>query len=299
MATTAPDPRLPVPAVEAFSFERALLALRASNPGRELSAGGVSMKYLAWGSGSETLLVLPGVSGGPEMASLLVSSLPPGFRLLAPDHPRVTTMAELVSLLVALLDREGVARAHVLGKSYGGLVAQCLVRAHPERVASLALFLTAPPDPAREPTLRRNQQALRLLPAWLIRLVSRLALAPLLSQIRSERAFWTAYLRKQAALFDREEALALMDRTLDFDLHYRFTDGDLRGWPGRVLVMDSDDDPVVPPPARAALRRLYPEARTHTFVGTQHSASVLAPAEFAEVLGSFLREVRQEPGPTC
>lgn len=287
---------LPIPAHEAFSFERTLLSLRASNPGRELQVGGDTLKYLAWGSGPETLVVLPGVSGGAELASLLVSSLPEGFRLLAPEHPRVPTMAALVSLLAALLDHEGVRRAHVLGKSYGGLVAQCFVRAHPDRVASLVLFLTAPPDPQRVRTLRRNRLAVRLLPAWLVRWLSRLALAPLLNKVQSEKEFWATYLRKQIELYDREETLAVMDRAVDYDLNYRFSENDLAEWSGRVLVMDSDDDPVVPPPARAALRRLYPEAQTYTFIGTEHSASVLKPAEFAAVLGSFLRDVTLAEG---
>lgn len=274
------------------SFERALRALRASSPERELVIDGVPWRYLAWGQGDETLLVLPGHSGGPELASLLTAALPPGFRLLSPAHPDVPTMAALTTGLAAILDREGVARAHVLGKSYGGMVAQCLVRAHPERVASLSLFLTAAPEPARVAGHRRVRLALRLLPAAVVRLVSRLLLGQLLGKITEERAFWRAYLLGQVAQYDRREALALQDRVIDFDGHHHFAPDDLAAWPGRVLLMDSDDDPVIDPAARALLRRTYPQAKTHQFHGTQHSASVLKPDEFAAVLGDFLTGAR-------
>ncbi len=271
------------------SFEKALRALRASSPERELTVAGASWRYLSWGEGDETLLVLPGHSGGPELASLLVSALPPGFRLLSPAHPDVPTMAALTSGLAAMLDREGVARAHVLGKSYGGMVAQCLVRSRPDRVASLSLFLTAAPDPARVNGHRRVRCALRVLPPAVVRLATRLLLGRLVASITEEREFWREYLLGQVDQYDRREALALQDRVIDFDANHRFAPEDLAGWAGPVLLMDSDDDPVIDPAARALLRRTYPQARTHEFRGTRHSASVLRPDEFAAVLGDFLR----------
>jgi pimeloyl-ACP methyl ester carboxylesterase len=170
------------------------------------------------------------------------------------------------------------------------MVAQCLVRAHPQRVATLGLFLTAPPDPARVPSHRRYQSAFRWLPSWLIRSIAGLGLRSGLAAVPSEKAFWLAYMRGRAELYNRAEALAGMDRAIDYDLNHRFTDTDLRDWPGRILLMDSDDDPVVPPAARAELRRLYPGAQTYTFTGTQHSASLLRPREFAANLGGFLKQ---------
>src|SRR3954447_9660883 len=44
---------------------------------------------------------------------------------------------------VAVLDAEGIAAAHVLGASMGGVLAQIIAVRHPERVRSLVLSCTA------------------------------------------------------------------------------------------------------------------------------------------------------------
>lgn len=54
------------------------------------------------------------------------------------------TMGHLVEDALAVLDAAGVARAHVLGTSMGGMVAQHLALEHRDRVASLVLASTTP-----------------------------------------------------------------------------------------------------------------------------------------------------------
>src|SRR6185437_13159844 len=54
------------------------------------------------------------------------------------------TTADTVADVLALLDHEGFARAHVLGVSGGGVVAQLLALDRPDRVASLTLVSSTP-----------------------------------------------------------------------------------------------------------------------------------------------------------
>ena len=65
-------------------------------------------------------------------------------RSVAPD---AFSLRDLVADAVGLLDHFGVERAHVLGMSLGGAVAQLLALDHPERVASLILVSTTPGGP--------------------------------------------------------------------------------------------------------------------------------------------------------
>src|SRR6185436_4372412 len=60
----------------------------------------------------------------------------------APPGPY--TVAELAADAVQVLDEAGVERAHVLGTSLGGMVAQELALAAPERVDRLVLACTTP-----------------------------------------------------------------------------------------------------------------------------------------------------------
>jgi pimeloyl-ACP methyl ester carboxylesterase len=70
--------------------------------------------------------------------------------------------ADLVADAVAVLDALGVARAHVVGLSMGGGVAQCLALEHRDRLATLTLMSTTPVDPGIEglPGMTPQLQAL-------------------------------------------------------------------------------------------------------------------------------------------
>jgi len=60
----------------------------------------------------------------------------------ATGSPNPFTMADTANDLVSVLDVLGLERAHIVGLSYGGGIAQAAAIAHPERVESLALLAT-------------------------------------------------------------------------------------------------------------------------------------------------------------
>jgi pimeloyl-ACP methyl ester carboxylesterase len=78
----------------------------------------------------------------PDPLFVLVQALGRQHRVIAPAYPPAGSMADLVAGVAAVLDAEQIATAHVVGSSFGGYVAKCLVRAHPERVDSLVLAQT-------------------------------------------------------------------------------------------------------------------------------------------------------------
>jgi pimeloyl-ACP methyl ester carboxylesterase len=63
----------------------------------------------------------------------------------APEVPY--TLSDMANDAVGLLDALGVAAAHVIGASMGGMIAQTIALEHPGRVLSLTSIMSSPGDP--------------------------------------------------------------------------------------------------------------------------------------------------------
>lgn len=110
----------------------------------------LALNYLIEGAGPPVVLI-HGV--GADLASWndVVPRLAASRRVLRMDlrgHGESPPIVAPFSLegfsedIVALLDREGIARADIVGFSLGGLIAQQIALDHPGRVAKLALLAT-------------------------------------------------------------------------------------------------------------------------------------------------------------
>lgn len=268
-----------------------LLRFRAAHPIRRLTVAGTAWEYLAGGRGRETLLILPGLLGLGEMSFQHILRFERDYRVIAPSYPfTASSTAEMTDGIAGLLEAEGVRQAHVLGGSYGGMVAQALVRRHPGRVGRLVLSHTGGPKPERAAQNQRLVSLLRLLPLGLLRAMLRAATRKSLAAAPEHIPFWVAYSDEMIARLGKADLVARYDLAVDFDRRCRFAPDDLRDWPGRILILEGDDDPIAEAPARAALKALHPQARIHTFHGTGHVASIARLDEYVSVITAFLRE---------
>jgi pimeloyl-ACP methyl ester carboxylesterase len=231
------------------------------HPPKRVTVDGVGWEYIASGDGEEALLILPGGAMVGEAGFTRIPAFEDRYRVIAPSYASVSTAAELLDGLVGVLDAEGVREAHVLGPSYGGIVAQGFVRRHPERVRSLILANTLV-LPRR--MLRLSRVFLALLPlvplGWLRALRER-ALARAFSGVPSvppeDQAFWGEYQHGLVSRLSKAEMRAMYWLGIDLVESFRFTPEDLDSWPGRILILESDED-LLAPEQRAELRGCYP-----------------------------------------
>jgi len=113
---------------------------------------------IAWerhGSGPP-LLLIQGLGYARWGWEPVVDGLARSFELLLFDNrgigesdapPGPYTVVELADDAAQVLDEAGVERAHVLGTSLGGMVAQELALGRPQRVEKLVLVCTTPGGP--------------------------------------------------------------------------------------------------------------------------------------------------------
>jgi pimeloyl-ACP methyl ester carboxylesterase len=193
----------------------------------------------------------------------------------APPGPY--TAAQLAADAVQVLDEAEVERAHVLGTSLGGMVAQEVALSYPRRVDKLALACTTPggprayPMPARTVALMTNGATLRdfvenaLVPDPRAELVERI-LAHRLATAQPAEA-WAAQAAAGAA-FDVYEQLGSIAAP--------------------ALVLHGDGDVVVDPRNGELLARLLPQASLEVFPGTGHLFFWQQPERFVRVVEEFL-----------
>jgi pimeloyl-ACP methyl ester carboxylesterase len=262
---------------------------RAAHPPKRHMHKGVTWEYIDAGSRVETILLLPGLLGVAEMSFQQVAALEDTYRVIVPSYPAsLKTTAGLVEGVGALLEAEGVGRVHVLGGSYGGMMAQRLVRRYPERVDRLILSHTGVPEQQRAGRNRRLIFMLRLLPmSWLRNMVGQAARKSL-EEAAETIPFWEAYTDEILARTTKADLLARYQVAADFDATSAFKPQDLQDWPGKILILEGDNDPVAEEDDRQALKALYPQARVHTFHGSGHIASIAKIDEYTTVIKGFL-----------
>jgi len=237
--------------------------------------------------GAPAVLLLPGALGRAETSFEYVAALRIDFHVLAPSYPRraVPNMDDLADGAAALLDSSGVGRAHVVGGSFGGLVAQALAVRHPARVASLLLSDTWGPTPARAPLLRSASGLLRVSPERGVRAVLRAGVRRYLRDLPPEpRCFWSAHFAEMLASLTRAEAAGRASAWADFDARYAA----LPAPACETLVLRAESDHTLSP--TPLLRRL-PYAQLHTVRSPLgHAASVGDAPAYIGPIRSFLRE---------
>ena len=213
----------------------------------------------------------------------LIDLLPPDRRVLAYDlrghgtastAPPVRDLAHWSDDLLEVLDATGVERAHLVGLSLGGAIAQGFTLKHPERVQRLALVATvSTPQPS---FVGRGQAALDrgmsdVLPATLDRWFTSTALASNGPAVRYARGMLH---RRCSRNWDASwRALARVDT--DADLH-------LIDVPARVIA--GELDPSTPPVAMAGIARAIPGATFHVIPEAPHMISLEAPGALARLL---------------
>jgi pimeloyl-ACP methyl ester carboxylesterase len=196
--------------------------------------------------------------------------------------------------IARILDVENVNQSHVFGGSYGGLVAQYFVRRYPKRVSSLILSHTFILSQKTEKPLWIAGKLFGKLPRSLFVALLKLRLNKLLvSNLRAahhpEAEFWRAYLN-EAIASDLLKEVFIHQNTCLLELMQQpqLTQDDLQDWNGRILIIESNDDPAVSARDRELLRSTYPRARLHTFQDAGHASSILKRQEVVSLVKDFI-----------
>ncbi len=260
--------------------------------------GDCSLYYERHGMGFPVLFI-SGLGGFASFWQDQVATFSKRFEVVTYDHrgfgqsdpSRSGYVVErLAEDVIALMDALGIERAHLVGHSTGGAMAQVLAIEHPARFVSIVLSTTWTKADAyfrrlfslRKEILQRlgpsmylQESTLLLFPSWFI--------ARNNEQLRRFEAQQLATFAAAEVVASRIDAMLAFDRTADL---------------GRIklptLVVGAEDDIVTPAYFSEELARLIPGSEIKIFPRGGHALPHVRAREFNNAVLPFL--VSNTPG---
>lgn len=238
------------------------------------------------------ILMLHGLGGTSNSFQPLLAQLD-GFRIIRPDLPGAgrspTPSQEItVGLLVDAVENAtthlGIDRAHVVGHSFGALIAQHIAARHSGRVASLTLFgpILEPQETARE---RLRERAATARNEGMSAVADQLTRSALSSATANENPVVVAFVRESHMRQDAEgfarscEGLAQAEKA-----DHRLIDCP-------TLIITGDEDPVGPASIAHELADKIGGAKTVILHRCGHWTPIEKSKECGKLLSEFLRGV--------
>ncbi|MFF2197795.1 alpha/beta fold hydrolase [Streptomyces sp. NPDC058157] len=249
------------------------------------AVNGIETAYVTSGAG-EPLVLLHGGEGHRGQFDILLPLLGDGIRAIRYDQrdtgdtrngPEPYDLGRLADDCAALAQALGYERVHVLGVSFGGMIAMQMALRHPERIASLVLAATAPSLSMTEDLTDRFAA---LEPGEEEQFMLDLVLTPegqaadprLVSEL--ERALRSrpveAGTRRAAAARDHDCAARLAEIAVP------------------TLVLHGADDPVIRPSVAEFTASRIPRAHLELLPHTRHGITFEARARTATLVREFV-----------
>ncbi|MEM4204059.1 MAG: alpha/beta hydrolase [Candidatus Methanomethylicaceae archaeon] len=281
-----PVPRVPFDNLYAKvdpAIVNSLRSFRQANPPQRLQVDGATWEYIVTGEGQETILFLHGMTGAYDIWWQQIDALKGQYRMISVTYPPVRSLEGLETGVLAILEKEGVTDFNVVGTSLGGYFAQYLIAKHPERIRRAVLSNTFPPNDLIAEKNRTLGTILPYLPEWLVWSVFRGNFQQIIYPTSGNDELTLAFLNEIG--YGRMSKAQLVGRY--YCVIEKFT-APTPTMP--VMIIESDNDPLVELTLREQLRATYPDAVVHTFSGAGHFPYLNRAKEYTQLLVDFLSQ---------
>ena len=274
-----------------------------------VKVGGIDLYYEEQGSGYPLLLIM-GLAADSQAWLFQVPELAPHYRTITFDNRGVGrsskpagpySIAAMADDAVGLLDALKIERAHVVGVSMGGMIAQELVLRHPARVRGLVLACTFP-EPDDDIHKTREQSLSELggsvgadgkIALDLSKIDPMMVFQSLMPRVFNP-AFLMSELPKLMQLFGGALqwgiSLDAIMAQVEATIAHRTTDR-LHQITAPTLVITGDSDNLIPPANSDILARAIPSAKLIKVPGGSHGFNFETPDLFNREVLDFLRIV--------
>lgn len=257
------------------------------------TADGVRLYYERHGDAGDPLLLVMGLGSPLEFWELQTAPFSRCHRVCVYDNRGVGRsdkpagpydVRTLARDAVAVMDACGFARAHVVGMSMGGMIAQELAIRHSDRLGALVLAATyAKPDDQLRTTLATSIPPQSIDPKQLFKMMMSMVLS---AEFVTRQRDWLRAMRERVLPHVTAEGfIAQLAAVTAHD-----ATAELSRISAPTLVLKPGADQLIPPRASDLLAREIAGARLVTFDHAAHGFNVEQPDKFNRAVLDFLAQ---------
>jgi len=264
----------------------ALQSFRLENELESITVNASEWNYLVTGVGDRTVVFLHGMGGGYDIWWQQITHFKGDYRIISMTYPPIPTLAGLSAGIVAILDREKIDRAYIVGSSLGGYLAQYLVKNYPARIERAVFANTFPPNHMITKRVGKMKPILPLLPEWMVMRNLKQTTAKAIYPASGNSELVRAYMMEQShGMMKKAQFVARFKCVLDY-----FDSPDIHDLNIPTLIVEADNDPLVEKELREMLKATYPSAPVETIRQKGHFPYLNAPDDYNRILEQFFSQ---------
>lgn len=269
-------------------------------PLKKISVNNKNWEYISCGKAKETLLLFPGGGQTAQGNFRLIQVFEDEYKIIIPTIYDVDSIKEFCNAINTILQNENTDKVILYGCSIGGLLAQSYLKRNKDKVTDLILLSACTPKSklyqSKIVPLTKLKFLLGIVPIGILKFL----LTNFGGQFQGAskegrvRAKEDIEVDKLLHLFVQEFVERYFTKrllTTWLCLHKEFsqesiTKEDFSDWKGKVLIMRSDNDPLMQDDGD--FKKVYPQSDIFTFHGTGHLSHYYEFHKMVEVMNNFL-----------
>ncbi|MFX1283903.1 MAG: alpha/beta fold hydrolase [Promethearchaeota archaeon] len=262
---------------------------KLKHPEKTILVNGIEWKYIIGGLAGKVILLLPGGPRRPGMRFQFLMELEEKYTVISPSYPLICRMKSLIDGIIAVLDNESVNNVNVFGASFGGLVAQFLLKESPDKISKVILSNTgtAVKDSKIPKRLKRFRRVIQFTPDKVVRTIAKRLFLKGIDFSEEIKPFYEQFLYQA---FSKDVVLCHYDCLVDFHTHFSIDSSILEHHSNQVLIINAEDDTFVGKDTSAALQSVFPGAKFHNFECGGHILSLTKHDEYFQLIINFLNQ---------
>ena len=252
---------------------------------RHLIVDGLSWEYIVSGPEKEAILFLHGMTGAYDIWWQQILELRSDYKIISITYPAADSLEELSQGIIAILDAEAVPKVNIVGTSLGGYLAQYFVSQYPDRIIRAVFSNTFPPNDILRKENALIGTALPFLPEWTIMQTLQGSITDRIYPASGQDPFTKAYLLAlTSGRISKAQFVSRYHAVVE-----SFTPPNPFKHGIEVMIIESDNDPLVEEALRSQLRQTYPYAQVYRFTNAGHFPYLNRWSDFNALLLQFLK----------